>query len=345
MIYWVNNEGQFMMGFGYVWIYLCGNLGVLFSLGFGIVLLGGEGYFVQKYIFFIIISMLVKQWVYYLEDCWQLIFDWLLMFGFCNDCFINFNSDGCVYVESGDQWVLCLGVSWDVFGDVLLKLFVNLGCYYLVLFNSVVIRGVFVLIYMCEYFVYIGIDVNGNLIGFILLGLGLVLVNGEYGQVFDLLVVVLIDLKLQYQDELILGFEKILGSCWNSGVKVIYCKLQLVIDDICDLDCFVDRFVGMGLDVDIFDLFGCVIFNLGVINIFQLWYCDGFGYILVSMSLKDWGYDGKKVKCQYVVLDLFIECLMFDGWFGCLDYIWLCSFGNIEGQVRLDIGQSDVFKI
>ena len=168
--------------------------------------------------------------------------------------------------------------------------------------------------------------------------------NGEYGQAPDPLAVAPTDLKSQYRDELIPGFEKTLGSRWNSGAKVTYRKLQSAIDDTCDSDRFVDRLAGMGLDADTFDLPGCVIFNPGATNTFQLRHRDGSGYTPVSMSSTDWGYDGKKAKRQYVALDLFIERPMSDGWSGRPDYTWSRSFGNTEGQVRSDIGQSDVSK-
>jgi hypothetical protein len=42
------------------------------------------------------------------------------------------------------------------------------------------------------------------------------------------------DLKSQYQDELILGFEKTLGERWSSGAKFTYRRLQTAIDDTCD---------------------------------------------------------------------------------------------------------------
>ncbi len=344
MTYRGNNEGQSMTGPGHAWIYSRGNPGASPSPGFGIAPPGGNGYFVQKYIFSTTTSMSVKQRAYYLEDRWQLAPDWLLTLGLRNDRFTNFNSDGRAYVESGDQWAPRLGASWDVFGDASLKLFANLGRYYLALPNSVAIRGASASTYTREYFTYTGIDANGNPTGLTPLGPGPVSANGEYGQAPDPLAVAPTDLKSQYQDELILGFEKTLGSRWNSGGKVTYRQLQSAIDDTCDADRFVDRLAGMGLDADTFDLPGCVIFNPGGTNTFQLRHRDGSGYTPVSMSSTDWGYDGKKAKRQYVALDVFIEHPMSDGWYGRLDYTWSRSFGNTEGQVRSDIGQSDVSK-
>ena len=344
MTYRANNEGQSMTGPGHAWIYSRGNPGASPSPGFGIAPPGGDGYFVQKYIFSTTTSMSVKQKAYYLEDRWQLTPDWLLTLGLRNDRFTNYNSDGVAYVESGDQWAPRLGASWDVFGDASLKVFANLGRYYLALPNSVAIRGASASTYTREYFTYTGIDANGNPTGLAPLGDGPVSANNEYGQAPDPRSVAPTDLRSQYQDELILGFEKTLGSQWNSGAKVTYRRLQSAIDDTCDSDRFVDRLTGMGLDPDAYELPGCVIFNPGQTNTFQVRHKDGSGYTPVSMGGADWGYGGKKAKREYVALDLFIEHPMADRWYGRLDYTWSRSFGNTEGQVRSDIGQSDVSK-
>jgi hypothetical protein len=299
---------------------------------------------VQKYIFSTTTSMSVKQKAYYLEDRWQLTPEWLLTLGLRNDRFTNYNSDGRAYVESGDQWAPRLGASWDVFGDASLKVFANLGRYYLALPNSVAIRGASASTYTREYFTYTGIDADGNPTGLTPLGDGPVSTNNEYGQAPDPRSVAPTDLRSQYQDELILGFEKTLGTTWNSGAKLTFRRLQSAIDDTCDSGRFADRLAGTGLDPDAYELPGCVIFNPGQTNTFQVRHRDGSGYTPVSMSTSDWGYDGKKAKREYVAVDLFIEHPMSERWYARLDYTWSRSFGNTEGQVKSDIGQDDVSK-
>ncbi|WP_333623727.1 TonB-dependent receptor [Stenotrophomonas indicatrix] len=344
MTYRAHNEGQSMTGPGHAWIYSRGNPAASPNPGFGIAPPGGNGYFVQKYIFSTTTSMSVKQKAYYLEDRWQLTPEWLLTLGLRNDRFTNYNSDGRAYVESGDQWAPRLGASWDVFGDASLKVFANLGRYYLALPNSVAIRGASASTYTREYFTYTGIDADGNPTGLTPLGDGPVSTNNEYGQAPDPRSVAPTDLRSQYQDELILGFEKTLGTTWNSGAKLTFRRLQSAIDDTCDSGRFADRLAGMGLDADAYELPGCVIFNPGQTNTFQVRHRDGSGYTPVTMSASDWGYDGKKAKREYVAVDLFIEHPMSERWYARLDYTWSRSFGNTEGQVKSDIGQDDVSK-
>lgn len=344
MTFQANNEGQAMTGPGHAWIYSRVAPGSSPSPGFGITPPGGDGYFVQKYIFSTTTSMSLQQKAYYLEDRWQVTPDWLLTLGLRNDKFTNYNSAGVAYVESGDQWAPRLGAAWDVFGDSSLKVFANLGRYYLALPNSVAIRGASASTYTREYFTYSGIDANGNPNGLTALGPGPVSSNNEYGQTPDPRSVAPADLKSQYQDELILGFEKSLGDSWNSGAKATYRRLQTAIDDTCDAGRIGEKLDAMGVDSSTLDIPGCVIFNPGMRNTFLLKKRDGSGYLPVSMSGEDWGLGGQKAKRDYVAVDLFIEHPMRNNWYGRVDYTWSRNFGNTEGQVKSDLGQNDVSK-
>lgn len=344
MYYQGHNEGQKVTGPGYAWIYGRVEPGESPSPRFDIAPPPGDGYFVQKYIFSTTTSMSVKQKAYYLEDRWQVTPNWLLTIGVRNDKFTNYNSDARPYVESGDQWAPRLGASWDVFGDSSLKLFANLGRYYLALPNSVAIRGASASTFTREYFAYNGIDENGVPTGLTALGPGPVSSNNEYGQTPDPLSIAPTDLKSQYQDELILGFEKTLGERWNSGAKFTYRRLQSAIDDTCDSDRIIDKLDAMGVDSSDLVIPGCVIFNPGKTNTIMLKHADGSGYTPVRMSSADWGFGNKKAKRDYIAVDLFIEHPLSDKWYGRLDYTWSRNFGNTEGQVKSDIGQDDVSK-
>jgi len=344
MVYQAHNEGQAMSGPGHAWIYSRIAPDQSPNAAFGIAPPGGQGYFVQKYIFSTTTSMSVSQKAYYLEDRWQVSPDWLLTLGLRNDRFTNYNSAAVAYVESGNQWAPRLGASWDVHGDASLKLFANLGRYYLALPNSVAIRGASASTFTREYFTYTGIDANGVPTGLGALGPGPVSSNNEYGQTPDPRSVAPSDLASQFQDELILGFEKTLGTQWNAGAKLTLRRLQSAIDDTCDAARIVEKLQASGIDPSTVDIPGCVIFNPGRTNTFQLRHSDGSGYTPVRMSASDWGFAGRKAKRDYVGVDLFVEHPMQARWYGRLDYTWSRSFGNTEGQVKSDIGQSDVSK-
>ncbi|SOO31069.1 TonB-dependent receptor [Xanthomonas citri] len=338
------DEGVRTTGPGYQWIYGRQDNpaeGINPELGVGAP--GGQGYYAQRRIFSTTTSMAVEQKAYYLEDRWQVNDNWLLTLGIRNDKFTNYNSDHVAYVDSGDQWAPRLGASWDVFGDSSLKVFANLGRYYLALPNSVAIRGASASTYTDEYFTYSGIDANGEPTGLGAIGPGPVSSNGEYGQAPDPNAFAPGDLKSQYQDEIILGFEKTLGESWNSGAKVTYRKLQSAIDDVCDPGKMSAKLAATGGDVSSVSIPGCVMFNPGQTNTYNLANVDGSGYTQLRMSQSDWGFTDK-ARRNYVAVDLFLEHPFDEKWYGRVDYTWSHSYGNTEGQVKSDIGQSDVSK-
>ena len=340
-----HNEGQAMGGPGYMWIYSkTSTPDVAYDPGLGVGAPGGDGYFAQKYIFSTTTSMSLKQKAYYLEDSWQVSDNFLLKLGVRNDRFTNYNDAGKPYVDQKNQWAPRLGASWDVFGDSSFKVYGNAGRYFLALPNSVAIRGASASTYTREYFTYTGIDATGSPTGLTAMGPGPVSANGEYGIAPDNKTFAPTDLKSQYQDEYILGFDKTLGSSWAAGAKATYRELQTAIDDVCDPGKMATKLDAQGLNPDDYDIHGCYIFNPGYTNNFLLGNADGSaGYTNLSMSQADWGFN-QGAKRKYYALDLYLEH-PFDGkWQARVDYTFARSWGNTEGQVRSDIEQDDVSK-
>jgi outer membrane receptor protein involved in Fe transport len=355
MYFKAKNEGQSMDGNGERWTYgkvASGTSNVNSGLGVGPA--GGDGYFVQRYIFSTATNMAVDQKAYFLEDRWQVTDKWLLSLGIRNDKFTNTNSAGESYVNSGNQWAPRLGASWDVFGDSSLKIYANLGRYYLALPNSVAIRGASSSLYTREYYTYTGIDANGIPTGLTPIELFddskvcpgtsyTVSSNGECGQAPDAKSFASTNLRSMYQDELIFGFDKTIGESWTAGAKVMYRKLQTAIDDICDPDRMATKLDAEGIDPDSVIIPGCVMFNPGYSNDFSLANTDGSGRTSLTMTKEDWGFN-KKAKRNYFGVNLYVDH-PFDGrWQGRIDYTWSRNFGNTEGQLKSDIGQTDVSK-
>lgn len=342
--YSAHNEGQDVGGPGYIWIYSkAGDPNEPISPGLGVGPAGGDGYYAQQYILKTTTSASVKQKAYYLEDRWQVSNNVLLSLGIRNDRFTNYNSAGKPYVDQKNQWAPRLGASWDVFGDSSFKVYGNLGRYFLALPNSVAIRGASASTFTREYFSYTGIDPStGAPTGLSPLGPGPVSSNGEYGQTPDNKTFAPSDLKSQYQDEAILGFDKTLGSDWAYGAKLTYRKLQSAIDDVCDGAKIGDKLTAEGVDISTLDIHSCYIFNPGKTNTFLLADSNG-GYRSVKMNQADWGFD-QGAKRKYYSLDLYLEH-PFDGkWQARVDYTFGRSWGNTEGQVRSDLGQDDISK-
>jgi len=338
------DEGTSTSGPGYYWRYFhSATPDAPISVGQGIGAPGGDGYYTRRVIFSSVTNMSVDQRAQYIEDRWQVTDKVLLSVGVRNDGFKNFNDKNKPYVNNQAQWAPRLGASWDVFGDSSLKVYGNLGRYYLALPNNVAVRGASPSTYTYEYFNYTGIDSNGRPTGLTPLGNGIVSPDGEFGQAIDAQSVAARDLKSQYQDEAIFGFDKTLGSSWVTGAKVTVRKLRTAIDDVCDTGKIGDKMTREGLDPDSVIIPGCVIFNPGDSNVFSLANADGVGRTEVKMNQQDWGF-AQKAKRNYYALDMYLEH-PFDGkWQGRIDYTFSRSYGNTEGQTKSDIGQTDISK-
>ncbi|RDD82668.1 TonB-dependent receptor [Dyella tabacisoli] len=311
---------------------------------------GATGYYVDRYRYHDNASVRVAQRAQYIQDDWQINDRWLVKLGLRNDQFTNYNAAGQPYLRlTKPQWAPRVGFSWDVNGDSSFKVYGNAGRYYLALPTSVALRSAGSSLYTREYYTYTGIDSNGVPTGLTPIatsqGLGAPFsANGEYGQPRDPKVGAAQGLKSEYQDEYILGFDKKLGDSWVYGAKATYRNLRNAIDDISDVSSIINKMNNMGIDPNTYDpsaIPGSILINPGKNATFSIAKLAG-GYYNVPMDWKkDFGFD-QGLKRKYYALNLFLEH-PFDGkWFGRVDYVWSRSYGNSEGQVKSDIGQTDV---
>ncbi|TBR40057.1 MULTISPECIES: TonB-dependent receptor [Dyella] len=312
---------------------------------------GGEtGYYVAKYRYHDNASVRVAQRAQYIEDTWQINDRWMVKLGLRNDQFTNYSAAGEPYLRlTKPQWAPRVGFSWDVNGDSSFKVYGNAGRYYLAMPTSVALRSAGSSLYTRQYYTYTGIDANGAPTGLTPIATSLgadapFSANGEYGQPRDPKLSSAKDLKSEYQDEFILGFDKKLNDSFNYGAKATFRKLRNAIDDIADSPSILQKMNEMGIDPNSYDpgqIPGSILINPGKSATFYVPKLAG-GYYEVPMDWKkDFGFN-TTMKRKYYGLDLYLEH-PFDGkWYGKVDYLWSHSFGNSEGQVRSDIGQADV---
>lgn len=305
---------------------------------------GGRGYYVSKYRQSSAASVRVEQRAQYIEDSWQVSDRWLVKLGLRNDQFTNFNSQNQPYIRQGKpQWAPRLGFAWDVNGDSTFKVYGNAGRYYLAMPTSVALRGASGSVLTDEFYTYTGIDpATGYPTGLVPIstaaGPGVPYsANAEYGQAPDPKTVTSTTLKSQYQDEYILGFDKQLTENWVYGVKLNYRSLKNAIDDTCNIQLFTYTAQTQGLDPS--NLRGCYFFNPGRQATFQV--PDGKGgYGELHYTNAELGFP--HLKRDYYAATFHLDH-PFDGtWSGGISYTYSRSYGNAEGQVKSDTGQSDI---
>ncbi|RDI98588.1 Oar protein [Dyella solisilvae] len=337
-------------GPGYYWVYYHGApTAPISSLpGESVGAPGGNGYYVAKTIYSNAASARVKQRAQFIEDAWQVTDRVLLNLGIRNDQFTNYNPDGIPYLRlTKPQWAPRIGASWDVYGDSSLKVYGNAGRYYLAEPANVAIRGAAGSTYTSQYFTYTGIDAStGAPTGLTQIPQDRypgVSANNEFGVPPDPKTVTSANAKAEYQDEYIAGFDKTLDMFdqhWVWGAKGTYRVLRNDLDDVCDDNTIMNYAAAQGLDpVAALGSTGCYIMNPGRtanINVSN----GAGGYSTLTIPWSAWGMP--TLLRKYVAANFYLEH-PFDGkWYGRIDYVWSHNFGNTEGSVRSDIGQTDV---
>jgi hypothetical protein len=305
---------------------------------------GGEtGYYEYIRHYSTLASVRVKQRAQYLEDNWQVNDRLLLSLGIRDDEFTNYNPAGQAYLRlTKPQWAPRLGFSWDVKGDASLKVYGNAGRYFLAMPSSVALRTAAGSLAVNEYFTYTGIDANGIPTGTTPIATstgGGVSPNGEYGQAPDPRTVSAKNIKSEYQDEYILGFDQQFAPNWVWGMKGTVRHLKNALDDVCDNGAISRAAVAQGADLANVTIGSCYLSNPGRANIYELANANG-GYTDVTVTNADFGFS--HLKRNYDSLETYLSH-PFDGtWFGKIDYLYSHSYGNTEGQVRSDTGQQSV---
>ena len=313
--------------------------------------LGLQGYYVERNVGLNLSEPRARQAAQYIKDLWQVTDTVLVELGVRNEQFTNYNSAGTAYIDFDTQIAPRLGVTWDVLGDSSTKLYASAGRYHLAVPNNVARRGADGATNTSEAFVYSGVDpTTGAPTGLISLG-PVYSANNEYGQSRDARAFAPSSLESHYQDTFAMGVEHAfdfdtLGRL-TGGAKFTYSTLQSAIDDFCDSRPIYEWAATQGNkytadQIDhVADFFGhCVLINPGESNTYRF-DIDGDGqYDSIHLSKEMLRFP--KLERKYVAVDLFLERPFSDKWYARLDYTWSQNYGNLEGQLNSDIGQTDV---
>lgn len=299
---------------------------------------GASGYYVVQGINTSLYSYEAKQKAWYIEDKWQVTDNVLLSLGLRNDEFTNYTPFGQAYINVKNAWAPRLGFSWDVNGDSSLKVFGNVGRYYLGLPLSPV--GLFTpAINTDTYFTYSGINADGTPIISQQLG-SPVSANSRFGNIADVRTAVVKDIEGENQDEIILGFTKELESGWVVGVRGTHRRLNAGIDDQnydVSNTALIDAAAAQGVTIDWSKVSGAALINPGKTNTWGVIGTDG-QFHEVKVTREAAGFP--ELKRNYSALEFNLE-RPFDGkWYTKLNYVWSHSYGTTEGQLRSDLFRS-----
>jgi len=288
---------------------------------------------------------------FYLEDNWSITDTFLLNIGIRNEAFDNKDGDGNTYIKMDGMWAPRLGFAWDVKGDATMKLFGNIGRYFLHVANVISIKQAGGLLDERTYYAFDGWeirDLNGVQYAVPRLGpqIGDVDVSQGDGTVGDLRSEVDRDLDSVYQDEAILGFQQMLNERWSWGVRGIYRRLHNAIDDMeisATGQCGGDGYIGW------------VMANPGEkVTVWGDTNCDGAtdGWVTVDTAREGWAmYDDEgnylgqrgwvKPKRTYKALEFQLDRAWDEKWTMNASYTWSKSEGNAEGPVNSDTNFGD----
>jgi outer membrane receptor for ferrienterochelin and colicin len=302
--------------------------------------LGTQGYYVVKNYYSDITESHGEQSALYIEDKYQVTPNILVVGGIRYESFSNKNKLGQKFLDMPGEINPRLSVSWDVNGDSSMKVFGTLGRYSVPIPTNIGLRAAGATYNAGQYYTYSGTDSNGQPTGLKELTAP-ISANNEYGQPKDARSFAMLDLKPTYQDEITLGFEKLVSPELNMGTRFTYRTMKTTIDDFCDSRPF-DAWAlknnvnvtnpNFGLDCYLINPGGPVTLDMDI---------TGKGnYQKVSLTAAEMRFE--QPERTYTALDMFLEHPLRNGWYGRVNYTWSRSYGNTEGQVRSDNGQSDV---
>lgn len=259
----------------------------------------------------------------YVEDKWQVTDNFLVSLGLRDESFNNMNRAGDSFIKMTNQIAPRLGFSWDAMGDGSLKIYGNYGRYYLPIANNTNVRFAGGETYFIDQWTWDGTFDQNNVPG---IGTyqGNVAVYGD-GSVPDTYSLIDRNLDPMYQDEYILGFQKDIGNGWSWGVRGTYRDLKSTIEDA----------VLLPTDPSLAPAYALI--NPG--NPVTLCNTPGDPSSCTTYPADQTGYPDSTRK--YASVEFLFEKAWDGEFFLQGSYTWAHSWGNNEGYVKSDNGQTD----
>ena len=333
-----SNSNQFYSG-GVYWRYVNTTPGARIAANGGIVPAGVTVY-ARKRIYSNGGAFQTLTNAYYAEDNWKLLDDQLLLsLGLRNEGFDNRNSLGSTFVKINNQLAPRLGASFDVAKDGKSKIFANYGRYYLPIATNTNIRLAGGETFYEDYYAFNGLNADNTPIIGAQIGPRNVFSDGT---IKDPLQIVDRNLKPMYQDEFILGYQRQLNKDWIVGIRGQYRNVGRFIEDEAIDETLNAYAAKTGIPKSVFNAGGndyYVLTNPGQPMTVYIDFGDGKGVRPVSFSPSELRFP--KAKRQYAGAELFFEKVYNGKWRLQGSYTHSYSWGNDEGSVLSDNGQTD----
>jgi outer membrane receptor protein involved in Fe transport len=268
----------------------------------------------------------------YLQDSWAVTPNLTLNLGIRWEQYENKNLNDETFIKIDDQYAPRLGVIWDISGRGRSKLHASYGVYHLPIASNTNIRMSGAELYVADWLTVDSFNPDGtpNNLGTTPLESQRVYADG---QVPDVRQVTAEDLTPMSQQEIIIGYEQMLGDDWSLGARGIMKNYASVIEDIGGDWAMYDI-----LGIDIHSWWG-ILANPG--DDVTAWYdVDGDGEVeRYSFSKEDLGYP--EAERNYYAVELTAKKRFSNNFMLDFSYTWSHSYGNFEGFVDSTIGQSD----
>jgi len=267
----------------------------------------------------------------YVQDSWTVSPRLTLNVGLRWERYDNRNGLGETFIETDDQVAPRLGMVWDPAGDGRSKVHASYGRYHLPIASNTNVRVAGAVFRANEWYVLQGgINPDGSPGGLGEQLSSVVLANGETPDPRELIAD---DFEPMSQDEVILGYERMLGDAWSVGARGIARRFNQVIEDY-TIDQGLEAVYGVEPASPVFR-----IGNPG--SSFDGWYdLDGDG-VLDSIHLPADTLGYPEAERTYYALELTFNRRFADNWTVQGSYVWGHLYGNYEGYTNSDIGQSD----
>ena len=283
-----------------------------------------------------------KNKAWYVEDTWQVNDRWMAYLGIRNEAFENLNAEGGTFIDIKDTWSPRLGFSWDAKGDSTLKVFGNVGRYYIPVYANTNVRLAGAELDYNEWYTFTAID---PVTGIPTVGPQVGPRNySSDGEIKDPRTVVDNNLEPMYQDEFIAGWQWQFAPKWTLGMRGVYRELKSGMDDMCAGSGAETWALANGYSADhaaaiAEALSHCFLTNPGK-DLSANVDLDGTGELTV-VNIPGSALGLPVAKRKYKAVELMLERAWDDRWFMQASYTWSKSRGNTEGYVKSDIAQED----